>query len=156
MIDCLSIAGITNMAMKPSASPIFTMRLLIRHPYIDPDDITRKLKLEPDLLWRVNEARTSPAGRPLAGAHKTSMWSKSLVIEDKRSFFDELNELLERLEMNKEFVKKLTDDKGIVTVIFDLHGRINIGDVVTWRTMGRLAALQVNLGVEVFPNFAKA
>ena len=143
------------MTMKPSASPKFTMRLLIKHPDIDPDDITRRLKFEPDLMWRVNEPRTSPAGRPLAGSHRSSMWSRSQIIEGKRSFFDELLQLLEQMELNKEFVKKLTDDEGIVTVIFDLHGRTNIGDVVTWKTMERLAALQVNLGVEVFPNIAK-
>jgi hypothetical protein len=34
-----------------------------------------------------------------------------------------------------------------------LPGDINIGDRFPWRDMGRLSALRIELGIEVFPDF---
>jgi hypothetical protein len=47
----------------------------------------------------------------------------------------------------------LVESGGRVLLIADLAGGTNIGDEMNWQDLGRLAAMKISLGVEVFANF---
>ena len=131
----------------------FEIRLLIRHPSIDPDRITKTLQLSPDLAHMVGAARKGPKGHPLPGLHRDSVWSHWFVVERNRFFFRDVKKLIDRLEPHKAFLIDLEKGGGSVCLILHLPGDINIGDELGWREMERLSAMRIDLGVEVFPEF---
>jgi len=129
----------------------YVVRLLIKHPSIDPAVVTARLSINPSgPTWTVGTARTNPKGTPLPGVYRESVWSHSVEVRDKRSFFDEVVRLLDRLEPNAEFLRELVGSGGRAELILHLFGDRNIGDSIGWEHLSRLAALRVNLGVEVF------
>lgn len=53
----------------------FTVSLSIRHPNIDPGEITRTLGFEPQHSWKAGEARRTAQGQPLEGTYHESYWT---------------------------------------------------------------------------------
>jgi len=53
----------------------FTVSLSIRHPSIDPREITRTLGFEPQHCWKAGETRRTAHGRPLEGTYHESYWT---------------------------------------------------------------------------------
>lgn len=129
----------------------YMIRLLIKHPSIDPATITAKLGLAPTGMTRRSGApRETPKGNPLPGLWHQSTWSHHIDIRDKRSFFDEVVQLLELLEPNAAFLSEIIDSGGAIEMTVDLFGERNIGDSLGADHLRRLGALRINLGVEVF------
>jgi hypothetical protein len=131
----------------------YTLRLLIKHPSIDPVLITNELGLVPRMTALAGNARTTPNGKPLDGRHKISMWGYSLHVKGRRLFSEELRKIIDALEPHAMFLAKVTDDGGSIHLIFHLPGDINIGDDISWKDLKRLSHLQIDLGIEVFPHF---
>ena len=52
-----------------------TVDLRISHPALDPDLVTRTLKLQPHISWRTGDPRQTPKGTPLEGFHSKGYWS---------------------------------------------------------------------------------
>ncbi|HEU4617140.1 MAG TPA: DUF4279 domain-containing protein [Gammaproteobacteria bacterium] len=52
----------------------FTAALRIRHPSIDPDEITRRLGLPPLHCWRAGDPRTPPSGERTQSARTETYW----------------------------------------------------------------------------------
>ena len=131
----------------------FVIRLLIKHPSIDPGSVTAELGLQPRVTHLVGAGRMTPAGAPLSGVYKESMWGWSERIERKRAFFEAVAELVHKLESHAPFISDLIHGGGSVEMIVHLPGDINIGSVLPWTEMKKLAELRVDLGIEVFPRF---
>jgi hypothetical protein len=53
----------------------FTVSLTIRHPGIDPREITSVLGFEPQHSWQAGEQRRTAQGRPLDGTYHESYWT---------------------------------------------------------------------------------
>lgn len=131
----------------------FKIRILIRHPTADPIEITNKLGTDPDNFQKVGEIRKTPRGKAVGGINEYSMWSKSFFFEKERNFFHRASSVIDLFEGNKDFIVNLIDSGGSIQLITDLSGQLNIGDVFSWKDLGRLADLKIDLGVEVFPEF---
>jgi Domain of unknown function (DUF4279) len=59
----------------PSMNPDnFTVSLRIRHPTIDPAEITRTLGIEPQHSWRAGESRRAAQGQRGEGSYRESYW----------------------------------------------------------------------------------
>jgi hypothetical protein len=61
--------------------------------------------------------------------------------------------MVDLLEGASDFVGEMIESGGSISVIINLAGDTNIGDAIPWRCLERLAALKVDLGIEVFPKF---
>lgn len=59
--------------------------------------------------------------------------------------------MIGKLEARKDLFAEIERDGGSICLIIDLPGKHNIGSVLGWRDMARLAALKIDLGIEVFP-----
>lgn len=129
----------------------FGIRLLIRHPTIDPSLISKKLNLTPQHFWRAGADRKTPQGDPLPGKYTDTMWGYSYEIEGARYFFKEVAAFAEKLKPHKVLLDSIIDTGGFVDLIVNLPGDINIGDNLDWRELQKLAELRVVLGIEVFP-----
>lgn len=57
----------------------FIMSLRIRHPHIDPAEITVALRVEPQHAWRAGDLRRGSDGDEIGGAHRESYWMGRLM-----------------------------------------------------------------------------
>jgi hypothetical protein len=136
-----------------NADLVYGIRLLIRHPQIDPALITAGLGLIPDMSHTPGKDRKTPIGTPLPGVYGETDWGYRFKVEGKRLFSKDVVELVSRLEEKAAFVHELIDTGGWIELSVQLPGYVNIGDDVRWQDLRRIAALRINFGVEVFPNF---
>jgi len=136
-----------------NAKRIYSIRLLIRHPTIDPALITARLGLTPNMAQTVGHERRTPIGTRLPGVYQHSAWSHVFEVEGRRHFTKDIVPFLSRLEESGTFLRELTDTGGSVSLCLHLPGHVNIGDVIRWQDLQRMAALHMSLSIEVFPNY---
>jgi hypothetical protein len=130
----------------------YEIRLLIKHPNIDPDRITETLGLAPQVTAVAGGIRKTRTGAILPGPHKVSAWSHSFRIEGNRRFFSDVEKMIDRLEPHKALLTEIADSGGSICLIVDMPGEVNTGSVLHWRYMARLSDLHIDLGIEVFPD----
>lgn len=131
----------------------FVLRLIVRHPSLDPKLISTQLGLAPHVTQMAGEARVAPSGVPIGGRYSDSRWGWSARFEKRREFFDEVSVLANRLYPHKEFLSKIVDSGGSVEIVVHLPGDTNIGWTMPWAELATLAELKIDLGIEVFPDF---
>ncbi|MDD2816775.1 MAG: DUF4279 domain-containing protein [Thiotrichaceae bacterium] len=130
----------------------YTMRLLIRHPSIDPKIITTELRLRPFRCCRFGDRRSTPRGNPLKGLWKDSWWTWNNRYRGNRAFFNSVDELLDRLEPHRAFLLDLVSSGGTISLILHIPGKYNIGNVLNFQSMEKMVNLKIVLGIEVFPD----
>ncbi|MCC8968401.1 DUF4279 domain-containing protein [Bradyrhizobium sp. Pear76] len=131
----------------------YTVRLLVKHPTIDPAEITTALGIAPSLARAVGTEIVTPTGVKLASRSKQSVWNWSESIKGKRDFFDSVAELADHLEAHRQFLGTLVSSGGEIIAIVHLPGNVNIGSILKSVDLRRLAHLEISLGIEVFPEF---
>jgi hypothetical protein len=131
----------------------YSVRLLIKHPNIDPIQITDALRLKPNSSGVGDSPRMTSAGKALPGVNKESNWSHWFRVEKNRLFFSDVVKLIDKLEPHRDFMHEIVNGGGDISLIVSLPGDINIGDNFRWQDMARLSALGIELGIEVFPDF---
>lgn len=72
-------------------APPFELAIRIRHPSLDPADISRELRLEPEHTFKAGDPRTSSSGIPAASVHAESYWLSHISPAHlpSRGLFDE-------------------------------------------------------------------
>jgi uncharacterized protein DUF4279 len=143
----------TDKAITTQKVPLerYTIDLLIKHPNISPDVITGELGLTPHYFWRLGEPRRTPTGTELGGIRAETMWRYVTRRKGRRNFFAGLREFVGRLRGRRDFIAQLTAGGGRVTLIVNLPGDVNMGDVLEPETLRLMSELGIKLGVEVFP-----
>jgi hypothetical protein len=131
----------------------YDVRLLIKHPRIDPQLISERLGLAPKVTHLAGAKRATPTGTPLSGTYRQSMWGWSARTEGKRAFFDDVVALVQQLRAHQAFLSELVDAGGSIEVIVHLPGDKNLGSTIGWQELKIFAELKIKLGVEVFPDF---
>ncbi|MEW6642141.1 MAG: hypothetical protein AB1586_16670 [Pseudomonadota bacterium] len=132
----------------------FYLRLLIKHPTIDPKLITKELGLSPHLAHVVGTERITPMGTKLSGRYEESTWGWAKRVQGRRAFLDDVSDLALQLQKSQHFIASLIAGGGNVTMIVDLPGDVNIGSVLSSVGLKRLADLGIDLGIEVFPELS--
>jgi hypothetical protein len=129
----------------------YQVRLLIKHPSVDPAEISATVPLEPLRSWTAGSDRFTPAGAPLPGTHECTMWTASVPHRNSREFHKGVTEMVTVLEAAAGFLDRLLKTGGTVLLIVDLEGGRNIGDTMSPALLSRIAALGIDFGIEVFP-----
>jgi hypothetical protein len=132
---------------------ICQIRILIRHPSIDPESITRELKLVPSRYWHVGTPRKTPAGHALKGAYSDTMWNYAAYFEIEHSASKIIEHFVDIIHNNDVFVKNITATGGTFTLAINLPGYRHIGGEISGEVLGILSSMGVNFGFEVFPEF---
>jgi hypothetical protein len=125
-------------------SYIYSVRILINHPFLRVEEITENMGVEPNFSWNFNDE----------GKIET-MWSLVTWTERERSFFREIGMVVNWLEERSTFIKEINARGGSLMLIVQLSGKENIGDELSSKTMIRVAELGASIGVEVFPNLQR-
>lgn len=126
--------------------------LMIKHPDMDPARITSALGIAPRRVWKAGDPRQTPIGTKLPGQWPGSYW---MIAEEEvgyRDFFTSVENWVDKLEPFATFLSEIIGTGGSISIALQLSGKQNIGDIIGWEYLARLAALKITLGVEVFPH----
>lgn len=133
--------------------PKYAVRLFIRHPDIDPNEITEAFGLEPSHAWATGSPKVLPNGNTLPGRAKNSYWNYKDVVVDNNNFPKKFERIISILEKNKNFIEKIKKTYGEIEMDLQFYGGAHIGNVIDWDQLKRMVKLKINLGIEVFPNW---
>jgi len=134
----------------------FSLSLLITHPKMDPEIISKELGLVPKSFWKVGEQRKTPKGDILDGRYKESKWSHWSDYKSKDSDYTiskTLDEYIDYLRPHKLLFRKIVREGGDSQIILRFPGDKNNGDTINYNTLKILCELNINFGVEVFPEW---
>jgi len=105
----------------------FTVSLGIRHPSIDPVEITRALGFEPQHSWMAGDKRRTAQGRPLDGNYHESYWTGEFRELDAslRGVVEMEAVLLQavvQLRRSQAFLSRLQSEGGTVELCVEVAG----------------------------------
>jgi hypothetical protein len=131
----------------------YKISLRVRHPSMDPAEITCVLRLAPSREWRAGEPRTSPRDQPLGGIWPETYWIARVMEEEwpGKDLATAIAELLDRLELNRSFLAKVRSEGGTVEFFVGWYFDGNSGDVFECGLLARMADLKINLSLDVYP-----
>lgn len=129
----------------------YGIRVLIKHPDIDPAIITKQLGITPTRFWRAGEARRTPKGSPLSGCYPDSYWGYAITVDDKPNVFDGVEKILNTLEPHAPFISALSASGGNIQIVLSLDGNESTGDTLSAENIARMAAMSIDFGLEVYP-----
>ncbi|HEV7608355.1 MAG TPA: DUF4279 domain-containing protein [Steroidobacteraceae bacterium] len=134
----------------------FTISLRVRHPSVDPVEITRTLGIEPLHTWRVGEPRVGPAGEPLDGVYRESYWMARLMDEPELSsglvsVESVLLRTLAQLRRSLQFLAELNSDGGVAEVHVSIFARGDFRLDFLAESLALLGKLGLALTLDVQP-----
>lgn len=135
----------------------FMMSLRIRHPRIDPAEITRVLGIEAQHTWRAGDLRRDSAGDELGGTHRDSYWMGRLMMEpalarDRVSVESEIVHTLGTLRRCFDFLTTLKAEGGTAELHLSLYAREEFRLEFPPESLALLGRLGVTIALEVKPN----
>jgi hypothetical protein len=133
------------------------MSLRIRHPSVEPTDITRTLGIEPQHTWRAGDARRGPDGQPLEGLYRESYWIGRLMEEpqlsvDHVSVESVVLRTLAQLRKSFQFLAGLNADGGVVELHVSIFARNDFRLEFLPESLALLGRLGLSLSFEVQPH----
>jgi hypothetical protein len=129
----------------------FKVSLSIRHPYIDPVEISKALGLKPERATRAGMPRTTPLGDPLHGTYEFSHWMHHLDTEGVNELGSVLEDFVNRFQRHDDFFYRVVEDGGTVELFCGVFAAGNWDEVLPHSLMGQLAALRVDLRLDIYP-----
>ena len=135
----------------------FMMSLRIRHPRIDPAEITRVLGIEPQHSWRAGDLRRDSSGDELGGIHRGSYWMGSLMTtpalaQDHVSVENEIAHTLGTLRRCFAFLEALKVEGGSAELHVSLYAREEFRLEFLPESLALLGRLGLAVALEVKPS----
>jgi hypothetical protein len=135
----------------------FTMSLRIRHPSVEPAEITRILGIDPQHTWRAGDARRDPGGGMLEGSYRESYWMCRLMAEPELASTgigveSEVTRTLAQLRKSFEFLEALKAQGGEVELIVSIFAREDFRIELSPDSLAQLGRLGVTIALEVKPH----
>jgi hypothetical protein len=105
-----------------------SMSLGVRHPDIDPAQITQELGLQPGHVWRKGEQRMDEHGAALSGTRHASYWLCELSQlpgspGERTDVESELSRVLQMLRRSFVFLQGLQFSGGATELLVTIHAR---------------------------------
>jgi hypothetical protein len=132
----------------------FTASLRIRHPGIEPSEITRALGIEPQHTWKAGDSRLGSTGQTLEGIYRESYWMGRLMDEPQLS--SELVsveglvlQILTQLRRSQDFLARLGKDGGVAELHISMFTRENFRLELSSESLTLLGRLGLGIALEV-------
>jgi hypothetical protein len=131
----------------------YKISLRVRHPSLDPAEITSALGLNPSRSWRAGEVRTTPKGNPLEGRYSDSYWVVQLGNGrwPDKTLAAVINERLDQLARHQALFQRIRAEGGMVEFFVGWFVEGNSGDVFACDLLARMADLKIDLSLDVYP-----
>ena len=135
----------------------FTMSLRIRHPHIEPADITRNLGIEPQHTWRAGEPRLDSTGSEIGGQYRESYWMGRLMPQpalasDHVGVETEILRMLAQLRKSFEFVQMLKVEGAVAELHVSIFARDEFRLEFLPESLSMLGRLGLTVALEVKPH----
>jgi hypothetical protein len=135
----------------------FIMSLRIRHPHIDPAEITLALRIEPQHTWRAGDMRRSSAGDEIGGAHRETYWmgrlmTKPELARDQVGVESEILRALGTLRRSFDLLNRLKEEGGSAELHVSLYAREEFNLELLPESLSLLGRLGLTLALDVKPN----
>lgn len=135
----------------------FMMSLRIRHPDIDPAEVTSALNIEPQHTWKAGDARRDAAGVELTGAHRQSYWMGRLMIkpelaQDQVGVESEILRTLGTLRRSFSFFERLKKEEGSAELHVSLFAREEFRLEFLAESLSLLGRLGLSIVLEINPS----
>jgi hypothetical protein len=128
----------------------FDVALFIKHPTIDPDEISNALNLVGHFVHKVGDPRRTPTGRELGGLYRDTRWRHRVRYQVRKQHFSaEVTSFVNGLVPHRAFLNGLRESGGRAQIIIAfLDGYF--GDDLSQATLAKMAELGLDLGIECF------
>ena len=139
----------------PSITPDeFSVSVRIRHPSIDPDEITSALGLEPQHSWQAGEARRTAQGLPLEGSYRETYWTAEFRELDAglRGVVATETVLLQavvQLRRSQPFLARLQSDGGNVELVVQVLSSSEFRFALSPELLSMISRIGVSLVLDV-------
>lgn len=117
---------------------------------MDPNTISRELKLDHYACGMAGKQKTSPTGTPIPGIWELSWWNHIFEYEGDHDFFYEIERLLAQFTPYRDFLRKISEEGGHAEIYLQLPGTVSQGSSAKPSVLRLMADLGLELGVEVF------
>jgi hypothetical protein len=131
----------------------YDISLRVRHPSMDPAEISAALKLEPIRMWRAGDPRKTPKNTPLEGTWHDTCWTADVFKGEcpNRTLAAALSEQVNRFSHHKSFFVKIRDERGRVEFYVGWFIDGNRGDEFDAALLAKLSELGVDLSLDIYP-----
>lgn len=125
--------------------------LRIRHPKLDPEEISAALHRQPAVSWKAGDRCVTPKGTRLSGARTDGLWSLTFGYKREKPISRNLEQILDDLASHKDLFSKLEQMGATTALYLQLPGNTNNGDRISPAVLRKFADLGIGLELEVFP-----
>jgi hypothetical protein len=134
----------------------FMMSLRIRHPRIDPAQITSTLGIEAQHTWRAGDPRRDSEGGVLGGTHRETYWMGHLMprpelAKDHVSVESVIMQALGTLRRCFNFLAMMTAEGGSAELHVSLYAREDFRLEFLPESLALLGRLGLAIAIEVNP-----
>lgn len=134
----------------------FTISLRLRHPSIDPSEITQTLGIMPQHSWKAGEPRRDPGGGTLEGVYRESYWMGRLIQEPAQSpahvsLESVLLQTLAHLRRSHGFLERLDADGGIAELHVSLFAPEDFQLELSAQSLALLGRLGLAIALDFHP-----
>jgi hypothetical protein len=121
----------------------YNVSLRLKHPEIEPDDISRVLGLVP----RSSGAEGEAGEAALRSEHYWVYWFEQ---PDGVGLRDYLKILMGKLAEHRSVFDKVTSTQGRVQLFITLPAGKSAGEVLDWQVLQKLAEMRIDLAFEIY------
>jgi hypothetical protein len=132
----------------------YSIILRLRHPTLDPANITAALGWEPDQCWKAGDRVIAPNGRELPGVRRDGLWSRAFHFKGNIRIVEEIDAILAHLLIHKELFEQLEREGAYSAIYLQLPGDVNNGDCFSWHVLSKFVDLKFTFEIETFPEWA--
>jgi len=134
----------------------FIMSLRIRHPHIDPAEITEALRVDPQHTWRAGDMRCAPAGDEIGGTHRESycmgrVMAKPELARDQVGVESKILRALGTLPRSFDLLRRLQEEGGSAERHVGLYAREEFRLELLPGSLSLLGRLGLALALDVKP-----
>lgn len=128
----------------------FKASLRIRHPSLEPSEISRRLSLVPAHSWGAGDQRRSPNGTSLGGVHRETYWTAPLRLH-QATLEGIVGEACDRLSSYRAFFAQIRGSGGRVELFVGCFEERNWGAVLDADVLLACGELGLELALDVYP-----
>ena len=130
----------------------FSISLRVRHPNVDPMNITEHLGIQPTHFGKAGEGRRTPRGSILSGVNRESYWTARVSsgrwpLEISSAICDVLNGLLP----HRSYLHTIRNGGGNIELFIGWFFENQSGDVLNYKCLALAGDLKIDLSFDIYP-----
>jgi hypothetical protein len=128
--------------------------LRIRHPELDPAEITAALGWDPDHSWKAGDQSVTPNGRTLPSVRPDGLWSRIFRYKGETLIVENVEQILNHLMKHKDLFDHLDQMSAQSALYIALPGDTNNGARIPWHVLKKFVDLKIAFEFETFPKWS--